>query len=914
MKSLVIRGNERSWVIEMISQINSICERNDLIIKRAGGENTVSPSKKHRMFPDVLLYADVNRTIILQGWEAKMPDVAIDDTEFINDAKRKAITLNLSSFILWNFTYAVLYERTSVGDYSIRKTWCDNSHIQSREDVGTYEEDWRKLLEAVIYEINTTCFNERNAIGLSLERTVADSIIPQIVNSNKVHVAEVLERACSRDSRMSAYVHKWWAQTQQEYLSKEKTPYVAYARTVLLNWTLRVLFAHILKRRQRVAKKVEELNDDIQSADSIFGEITKRCDFHHVFVGLEYGNILPSSAWSSIVDFSKFLTEVSFEDIEHDVLQAVLEECVLASRRELCGLYTTPVTLARILLKLTVEDWKCKILDCCCGSGTIPKLAIESKISKKFDRKGAMESVWASDKFLFPLQVANIGMTHIEAVNMACRLFQHDALTMETGTRVSIVNPENGKIETHTVPPFDCVVSNLPFVAFEVDKDKSHYSHELGGRTDLYCHIALHIASLLKEGGRAGIITSNAWLGSSSGIKFILSLRKRFFVEQVHVSGNGKWFDNADVVTTLLVLKKRSCDGKCIDNEEITFFLWKKSLGDISNNVEFENEIIQSAWLKEQGNKTIVETRKFRMCEVDYIRNLGISYNALFHGVKWFLQVEKKTKFICEVFSVRRGCRRGWDALFYPSGKNHGIESEYLVKSMKNAKAVKRYCAKAEHVAFSCSESKKQLKEGNKKGALAWIERFENQNNKKGVPLRVVLSQSGKKWYELGEGEKTEIFTMMNPETRFFFGYFSQPSFIDQRLIGLKPLNQTFDKTLLVALLNSILTLFSIEASGFPRGLGVLDINKEGVAKCRIWNPELLSDVQIRDVTRKFNVLQTRDILPLRQELQQEDRIDFEKTVLAAFGCEHLFDSIIASLISMSDARVSVKKRKRKDK
>ena len=61
------------------------------------------------MFPDVVLYGSNDQNIILQGWELKMPDVMIEDDALIKDAQRKAITLNLNSCLIWNFTYAVLY-------------------------------------------------------------------------------------------------------------------------------------------------------------------------------------------------------------------------------------------------------------------------------------------------------------------------------------------------------------------------------------------------------------------------------------------------------------------------------------------------------------------------------------------------------------------------------------------------------------------------------------------------------------------------------------------------------------------------------------------------------------------------------------------------------------------------------------
>ena len=99
----IIRRNERSWAIDLISKINAIATANDLIIKRAGGESTISTGRGNTMFPDVVLYGNKEQSIILQGWELKMPDVPIEDETFIKDAQQKAIALNLNSCLIWNF-------------------------------------------------------------------------------------------------------------------------------------------------------------------------------------------------------------------------------------------------------------------------------------------------------------------------------------------------------------------------------------------------------------------------------------------------------------------------------------------------------------------------------------------------------------------------------------------------------------------------------------------------------------------------------------------------------------------------------------------------------------------------------------------------------------------------------------------
>ena len=105
----IVRDNERSYAIDLISQINDLSQRYTLQIKKAGGERTISTSRNGRMFPDVVLYGDAERTRIIQGWELKLPDTLITDENFIKDAQRKAISLGLNSCFIWNFTAGALY-------------------------------------------------------------------------------------------------------------------------------------------------------------------------------------------------------------------------------------------------------------------------------------------------------------------------------------------------------------------------------------------------------------------------------------------------------------------------------------------------------------------------------------------------------------------------------------------------------------------------------------------------------------------------------------------------------------------------------------------------------------------------------------------------------------------------------------
>ena len=136
-----VRNNERSEAIKVISHVNAFLRDKSLCIVSAGGESTISNGQQH-MFPDVILYGDEHQTRILQGWELKMPDVPINDTEFVKDAQRKALTLGLNSCFIWNFTTGVLYERNSDNSFSEVHRWNDTHHIRTRQDVDTYQQDW----------------------------------------------------------------------------------------------------------------------------------------------------------------------------------------------------------------------------------------------------------------------------------------------------------------------------------------------------------------------------------------------------------------------------------------------------------------------------------------------------------------------------------------------------------------------------------------------------------------------------------------------------------------------------------------------------------------------------------------------------------------------------------------------------
>lgn len=906
--STKIGRNERSWVIDLISKINEFVAANNLAIKKSGGENTIK-SEGLTMFPDVILYGNTEQSVILEGWEAKMPDVPINDATFISDAQRKARALNLNSCVLWNFTYVHLYvldEHTD--EFRLLKTWNETSFIKTRADVQVYRDKWEQLLKVVLLELNQL-FVSGTIRKASLGDALSTNVISMLIRRNKDVVAESLKACVVSDARMGAYIDNWWSTTKVEYKYDEEDKYKAYAKNIILNWANRIIFSHIIKKWQNPARAVDNINETTtpEDANIIFVKITSKCDFFNIFSSVKFDTLIPDMAWSDFVELSLFLKNNGTDFIDQSVLQNVLENTVNSTKREINGQYSTPVELAKLLVLLTVRDWRDNIIDPCCGTGTIAREVLRIK-KEKMNIKNAISTVWASDKNKFPLQVDNISMAGHDSIYIPNRIFQHNALNLKVDEIIKITDPVNGNEMDLMLPEFGSIVSNLPFVPFEIIPEDDRalmmsvpYSNDLNSRSDLYSYIILAISNLLKCNGYVGIITSNSWLATIAGDSFIDVIKNLFNIKQIHISGKGRWFENADVVTTIMILEK-----KCDDNSSDTlFYLWKKSLNEFETNERWEEKLIHSALLEEELDADIVKLSRYTPEQIDSLKKLELSYNALFHNVTWLLDLSNKTVPISEVFDVKRGSRRGWDAMFYPA-QGHGIESKYLRKVLINARNVSRLIANAASDAFCCSKSIEELRLEGSVGAIRWIQQFENQVNGVNKPLPLVLARRGMQWYELKDNEIVDIFTAMNPDKRLFFAKFDKPSFINQRLIGLKAKEGYDDIELEHALLNSVFTMFYIEASGFGRGLGALDINSRNLAKCRMFNPKLVSPNYRNKIIEAFKPLLNRDIKPVREELSSIDRMVFEKTVMKAFGVEEYLPSIVYSLLSMQSTRIGV--------
>lgn len=913
----IVRRNERSWAIVIVSEIKAMLKGMNLKIKSAGGESTLSVNKKS-MFPDVLLYEDEAQNKILQGWELKMPDVLITDEALIRDAARKAIALDLNSFVIWNFTYGKLYIKNMNGEFEEAKVWSGMNHIKSREDVTTYKAEWLPIIKDIVLTVNEYLIKGIVSAS-SIEATISDGLMTEIIQRNKELVAENLILEVASNMTIESRLKVWWNAFHEEYDKDENDMYSAYAKSILLNWTNRIMFANTIKKYHNCAYKIDKIDNTSTPSEgnAIIDEIIEQGDFYNVFKRLEYNEIVPEDTWIDIVDYNQFLVKNKIEKIDQIVLQEILEKTVKTAKREIRGQYATPNCLADLLCQITVNNWNGECADLCAGTGTIAREIIRNKTERLHNAEVAFTTTWIADKYAYPLQIANIAVTNMEALNIPLNIFQSDVFAVKSKDKIEIKSPIDGSRIEKEIPDFGAIVSNLPFVEYnKIAADEIEYISEYreqikdntgieftSGKTDLYNYLPFKLYELLEDGGRLGIILSNSWLGTDIGKRFFDALQYYYDIRAVVISNCRRWFKNADVVATLLILQKKEI---LIPNQDskINFWMLNKDIEQI-NKIEKET-IVNSIVLGEEIDSTVVSVKNYSIEMIKKITDKGITLNALFHDVLWVNKLAECLIPIEEILTVKRGERRGWNDLFYPP-ENSGIESEYIKPVLKNPALLKSYTAQTDIVAFCCHKSKDELRQLGHIGALNWIERFENIRNGTCKLLPEALKCSGSFWYEMEDATKADFVTALNPDKRLFVSKFDESTFVDQRFTRMLMKNTNIWKDLLHALLNSLFGMFAIEAIGFGRGLGVLDASSTKLKNMYMINPQIISDTDALEIVQLFDRIKNRNVMDTVDELKDPDREMFDRKILKAIGYEELYDAIKESLLSMQYTRHTVK-------
>jgi hypothetical protein len=423
-------------------------------------------------------------------------------------------------------------------------------------------------------------------------------------------------------------------------------------------------------------------------------------------------------------------------------------------------------------------------------------------------------------------------------------------------------------------------------------------------------------------------ITSNAWLGKEYGFQFKKFLLDNFYIKYIIKSNAEHWFSDSQVSTIYTVLQKG------VSNEPTKFVTINFKLEEhfkqdsisqqLSKIEDFYTEIDNCdnsqnpKWKKDNTFSDLYrnEQDKIEVCIVSKQKLLE-SIESKDNWSKYFISANlfesfdaSLTQLYPRVIKVFRGERTGWNAMFVIP-ENHiassGIDDDYLIPYLKSPTELQRieFDGNYKRRLFVCQTPFEQLPDRTK----TWIRKFENAQNTNGTQtIQQTCAGNRPFWYSL-RPKQANIITAINPYERFFFSFSNTPFTIDQRLIAMRA-NEGYDVELIAALLNSAITFLTLEMRGTSRNLGALDLNANYLKRLRILNPDLLSEQQKMDILNAFQPLKNRVIEPIFTEVQKQDRINFDKTILRSFGMdESLLYNIYSLLTTTVNDRVSMRAR-----
>lgn len=113
-------------------------------------------------------------------------------------------------------------------------------------------------------------------------------------------------------------------------------------------------------------------------------------------------------------------------------------------------------------------------------------------------------------------------------------------------------------------------------------------------------------------------------------------IQKYFNIDRVVVSGNGRWFNNAKVVTTLLIATKREISDPVNLDRKISFCTLKEKIENIADIKKLSSEII----LNKESEQ--VNIQSYSISEIKQLENIGIPWSGYFANLNWLPAITEK--------------------------------------------------------------------------------------------------------------------------------------------------------------------------------------------------------------------------------------------------------------------------------
>lgn len=741
----------------------------------------------------------------------------------------------------------------------------------------------------------------------------------------------------------------------------------------------------------------------------------------------------PSEAEFILSELIEGFHRFDFHQLKEDVVGQIMEGLIPEEERHALGQYFTREDLVDFIIGFVVCNDEAYYLDPTCGSGTfLNRLYSRLKYLSNYRSRHSdlLERIWGVDIAPFPGELATVNLFRQDVKDLSNfpRIIVRDFFNLSPGEVLEfpplVANASEYRKIKVALPLFDGIVGNFPYIRQElIERQVRGYKREivqsiarlwfwkdqdlfnidgirlrelesvvkkgpdgskkwleeqvrlnrldlrLSGQSDIYAYLFFHSGAFLKDGGRIGIVTSNAWMDVFYGKELKRFFLRHFKIIAIVASWVEPWFRDAAINTAFTILER--CEEPEELNENIVRFVKvKKPLSEILpddlllreaerwQKVDAMVRQIETAELQlrdDQNKKEIqtVETNDFRIRLVPQGKlfaelekeNGTAKWGRYIRAPQIYFDVIKeagdKLVPVSGLAEIRRGYSTGINDFFYlevlskkegggkslrvknARGWSGEIEEDCLwpvIKSPKEAVGLVvdskdlRYRIFMPPLNFDEDDADEDPEELVKREyPLAWeyIKWGGKQRTPSGQLWARVPSVTGRKaWWLLREISIADGLWMKGFNERFMVLENKGRVVSSDRFYELI-VKEGIEPELLIAVLNSTLVALFIELNGRVNlGEGALDNMVYEVERCLVPDVLRFDSNSKKKIVEAYKKLRRRSVRPIIQEIKQKDRFLIDRVVMEALGLDHrkYLPEVYKGLVEMVMERRSLSK------
>ena len=795
-------------------------------------------------------------------------------------------------------------------------------------------------------------------------------------------------------------LQKWWK--EQNYLPKvtfddyDRERIAKYSLYVLAN---KIVFFYVLRRMFPEIKEINYEKDSISDLknelDSCFDSAKDVSgDYETVFENSDADKIpfIDDENTNLVRSLIRFLKDYDFGKLSQGILGNIYDRLINPEERHANGQYYTPIPVVDLINALTIKSENARVMDPACGSGTFLARAFDLKLKlygkdDAYTREAAMREIFGCDIAPYPAHLATVALASkllMYNPDVYPNILRKDFLKLETSNVIPrqrrLIDNENkhetetlaGKSQPVSFKPIDAFIGNLPYIrdeeiqnkeeerervrnfleqnefSFNVSKNEDYlYIPDKG--SDFHIYFWYYLLPFLKEGSMVGFLTSDTWMNVEYGEGFKKFLNRYFKIKYIIDSSVERWFEDALVNTSIMILERTDAEIEREQNE-IEFVRINKKMQDIVKDIDDAARIANDIE-KGKTSKDVSIVRKVRQGDLNLNDRMKGKLFPFLRGPKEFFELIENQSMIPldKIMDINRGITTGANEFFYVKditdeytdeqldnlygikkgqlkkirvvedgqGGPHLIEKEYLEPILKGPKEF----TKMGNLVFNGTTKKYVvlIKEDDrikiKKHALEYIEYGEN--NPSGDPYSErATCKSRFPWWKLSPIVTPDMAFAMYFSSNFIF---PKTTYLLDNALYVGKMKEQFSGDLLAvySFLNSSLSylypdLYGRNYGGGAAGFKVYEIQKIPVPDPNILRPyydeikSIMSKLEKRRIGSVFEEIWDMEG-SFNLNLVDQDRLELDRIILKALGFKNIdkfLKSYYPSVVSIVKERM----------